>query len=41
MKNLATVIAMGLTLGFGLLSAPAQAAEGEKTAQQSKLGLCN
>ena len=41
MKKLATVIAMGLTLTFGLLSAPAQAAEGEKTAQQSKMGMCN
>ena len=41
MKKLATVIAMGLTLGFGLLSAPAQAADGDKTAQQTKMGMCN
>ena len=41
MKKLATGIAIGLTLSFGLLSAPAQAAEGDKTAQQSKMGMCN
>lgn len=41
MKKLASVIAMGLTLSFGLLSAPVHAADGEKTAQQSKMGMCN
>ena len=41
MKKLATVIAMGLTLSFGLLSAPVHAADGDKTAQQSKMGMCN
>ena len=41
MKKLVTVIATGLALSFGLLSAPAHAADGEKTAQQSKMGMCN
>ncbi len=41
MKKLASVIAIGLTLSFGLLSAPVHAADGEKTAQQSKMGMCN
>ncbi len=41
MKKLASVIAIGLTLSFGLLSGPVHAADGEKTAQQSKMGMCN
>ncbi len=41
MKKLASVIAVGLTLSFGLLSAPVHAADGDKTAQQSKMGMCN
>ena len=41
MKNLTSVLAVSLTLTFGLLSAPAHAAEGVKTAQQSRMGMCN
>ena len=37
MKKLMTVIAMGLMLSFGV----AHAADGDKTAQQSKMGTCN
>ena len=41
MKKLASVVAIGLTLSFGLLSASVHAADGEKTKQQSKMGMCN
>ena len=41
MKKLAAAIAMGFTLSVGLLSAPAHAADGDKTAQQSRMGMCN
>jgi psiF repeat len=41
MKKLTAVIAIGFTLTYGLLSAPAHAADGDKTAQQSRMGMCN
>ena len=41
MKQLTAVIAIGITLTFGLLSAPAHAADDGKTAQQSRMGMCN
>lgn len=41
MKKLATVIAMGLTLAFGLAYGPVNAADGAKTEQQNKMGVCN
>ena len=41
MKNLTSVIAAGLTFTFALLAAPAHAADGDKTAQQSRMGMCN
>lgn len=41
MKKLLSIVAIGLTLSFGL-STLAGAAEGDaKTAQQSKMGACN
>ena len=41
MKKLTTTITLGLSLAFGLACAPAHAAEGGKTAQQSRMGMCN
>ena len=41
MKKLLSIVAIGLTLSFGM-SSVAGAAEGDaKTAQQSKMGACN
>ena len=41
MKQLTTLIAIGITLVFGLLSAPARAADGVKTPQQARMTMCN
>ena len=41
MRTLAAVIATGITLTFGLLCAPAYAADGATTAQPSRMRMCN
>ena len=45
MKNLTAPFALGLSLvmglAFGLTSAPARAADGDKTPQQARMAMCN
>jgi hypothetical protein len=41
MKKLTAAITLGLSLAFGLASAPVRAADGDKTPQQARMAMCN